>query len=60
MSEYDDTNTGAAFPPYDTEKMVLTGNLNIEGRENNLMIVATTTKGGKKMLKLFSKIGVML
>ena len=39
--------------------MVLTGKLNIEGREDDLMIVATTTKGGKKMLKLFSKIGVM-
>jgi len=59
MSEYDDTNTGAAFPPYDTEKMLLTGKLNIEGRDNDLMIVATTAKSGKKMLKLFSKIGVM-
>ena len=59
MSEYDDTNTGAAFPPWESEKMVLTGKLNIEGRENDLMIVATTTKNGKKMLKLFNKIGVM-
>tara|TARA_R110002012_G_scaffold58824_2_gene152989 strand:+ start:5026 stop:5400 length:375 start_codon:yes stop_codon:yes gene_type:complete len=59
MSEYDDTNKGVAFAPWESEKLALTGKLNIEGTENEIMFIGTESRDGRKMLKLYGKLGVL-
>lgn len=59
MSEYDNTNRGAGFPPYDEEKMVLTGKINVDGLDTDVIYVAGTTKAGKRVLKIYQKMGIM-
>ena len=59
MSEYDNTNRGAGFPPYDEEKMVLTGKINVDGLDNDVIYVAATTKSGQRVLKIYQKMGIM-
>ena len=59
MSEYDNTNRGAGFPPYDEEKMVLTGKINVDGKDSDVMYVAGTTKSGQRVLRIYQKMGIM-
>lgn len=59
MSEYDNTNRGAGFPPYDEEKMVLTGKINVDGLDVDVMYVAGTTKSGQRVLRIYQKMGIM-
>ena len=59
MSEYDNTNRGAGFPPYDEEKMVLTGKINVDGLDTDVIYVAGTTNSGQRVLKIYQKMGIM-
>mgnify|MGYP003664331368 FL=1 len=59
MTEYDNTNRGAAFQPRDTSKMVLEGKLNLEGNDRNIIIVSDTTQAGQKIMKMYQKVGAM-
>jgi uncharacterized protein (DUF736 family) len=57
--EYDETNKGVAFTPFDTMRMILQGKLNIEGTERRVVLVADETKSGKKLVGVYQKIGVL-
>jgi len=59
MSEYDNTNTGAAFKPFDSMKLILQGKVNLEGNDRDIVLVTDTTKSGKKIIKAYQKLGVM-
>ncbi len=37
---YDNTNSGAAFKPFDTMKMILQGKVNLEGNDRKVVLVA--------------------
>ena len=34
MADYDNTNSGAAFKPFDSQRMILQGKVNLEGNES--------------------------
>ena len=56
---YDNTNTGAAFKPFDSMKMILQGKVNLEGNDHKTVLVADTTKSGMKIIEVYQKVGVM-
>ena len=49
MAEYDNTNSGAVFKPFETMKMILQGKVNLEGNERKIVLVADKTKQDKKI-----------
>ena len=55
---YDNTNTGAAFKPFDSMKMILQGKINLEGNDRKVTLVADTTKNGMKIIEVYQKVGV--
>ena len=59
MSDYDNTNKGAAFAPFPDQKFVLSGKLNIEGVEKQCVYIAGTTQGGKRIMRLYQELGIM-
>jgi len=59
MSEYDNTNTGAAFKPFEDMKLILQGKINLEGNDRDVVLVTDTTKSGKRIIKVYQKLGVM-
>lgn len=59
MAEYDNTNKGAAFPPFAKQQMILQGKVNIEGTETNVVLVKDETKSGKTIIGVYQKVGVL-
>jgi len=59
MSDYDNTNKGAAFAPFPDQKFVLSGKLNIEGIEKQCVYIAGTTQGGKRVMRVYQELGIM-
>ena len=44
MAEYDNTNDGVAYPPFEDMRMILQGKINVEGRDSKAVIVQRETK----------------
>lgn len=59
MAEYDNTNSGAVFKPFETMKMILQGKVDIEGNERKVVLVADKTKSDKKIIEVYQKVGVL-
>lgn len=59
MAEYDNTNRGAAFPPFQTQSMILQGKLNVEGNDEKVVLVKDETRSGKQIIELYAKVGVL-
>jgi hypothetical protein len=59
MADYDNTNKGAAFPPFPTQQMILQGKVNIEGTDTNVVLVKDETKSGKTVISVYQKVGVL-
>ena len=59
MSEYDNTNRGAAFPPFDDQKLILSGKINYHGTDRNVVLVSGSTKDGKKKIEMYQKVGIL-
>ena len=49
MSDYDNTNKGAAFASFPDQKFILTGKLDVNGIEKQCAYITGETKGGKKL-----------
>ena len=59
MAEYDNTNDGVAYPPFDDMRMILQGKINVEGRDSKAVIVQRETKSGMKIMEVYEKVGVL-
>lgn len=57
--DYDNTDRGAAFKPFDTQKLILQGKLNNQGNESKIVLVKDETKSGKVIIEVFEKTGVL-
>lgn len=58
-NDYDNTNRGAAFKPFDTQKLILQGKLNDEGKDMKIVMVKDQTRDGKNIIEIFEKVGVL-
>lgn len=56
---YDNTDRGAAFKPFDKQKLILQGKLNDTGKDMKIVMVKDETRGGKNIIEVFEKIGVL-
>lgn len=59
MTEYDNTNSGAVFKPFDSMKMILSGKINIEGNDREVIFVTDKTKSGSRIIKVYQKMGIL-
>ena len=59
MADYDDTNSGATFPPFEDMKMILQGKINVNGRDSRYTIVRRETRDGREILEIYEKVGAM-
>ena len=55
MADYDNTNSGAAFKPFDSQRMILQGKVNLEGNERKVVMVADQTRGGDNIIEVYQK-----
>lgn len=59
MSEYDDTNRGAAFTPFPTQQMILAGKINVQGTDSKTVLVKDTTKDGRPIIEVYQRLAIM-
>ena len=59
MADYDNTNDGVAFPPFEDMKMILQGKMNVEGRDSKYTVVRRVTQSGMEVMEVYEKVGVM-
>jgi len=59
MTEYDNTNRGAAFTPCPDQKLILQGKLNVEGNDGQVALIMAESKDGSKRIEVFQKVGVL-
>ena len=59
MADYDNTDKGAAFPPFETQRLILQGKINDNSREMKVVLVADQTRDGKKLIEIYEKVGVL-
>ena len=59
MSDYDNTNKGAGFPPSPDQKLILTGKLNVNGIDKLCAYIKGETKSGKKIIRVYQELGIM-
>lgn len=59
MADYDNTDKGAAFKPFDTQKLILQGKLNDSGNERKIVLIKDQTKNGKTVIEVFEKAGTL-
>lgn len=56
---YDNTNKGAAFKPFETQSLILQGKLNDQGKDMKVVLVKDKTRSDKNIIEVFEKIGVL-
>lgn len=60
MTEYDNTNRGAIFPSHPDQNLIGQGRININGTENNYVVVMQPIKkGGSPEMVLYVRAGVL-
>jgi len=59
MSQYDNTDSGAVFPPRDNHKMILQGKANNNGNESQMIITMSTLPDGRKIMDVYEKTGTL-
>lgn len=58
-NDYDNTDKGAAFKPFETQKLILQGKINDRGIERKVVLIKDQTKGGKQIIEVFEKVGTL-
>lgn len=56
---YDNTDSGAVFPPRDNHKMILTGKTNNNGRESQMVVTMSVLPDGRKIMDVYEKVGTL-
>lgn len=59
MSEYDETNKGAAFTPFPSQQMILAGKINVKGKESKTVLVKDATKDGRPIIEIYHRLAIM-
>ncbi len=59
MTEYDNTNRGAAFKPFPEQQLILQGKLNIMGEDGSIALILTESRDKSKRIEVFQKIGCL-
>lgn len=59
MAEYDNTDKGAAFKPFETQRLILQGKINDEGNERKVVLIKDATKSGTQVIEVFEKVGTL-
>jgi len=59
MADYDNTDKGAAFPPFETQRLILQGKINNSGTEMKVILIADQTRSEKKLIEVYEKVGVL-
>jgi hypothetical protein len=59
MADYDNTDKGAAFKPFDKQRLILQGKVNDGGREKKVVLIKDETKSGKQIIEIFEKVGTL-
>jgi len=56
---YDNLDKGAAFKPFDTQKLILQGKVNNNGKDLKIVLIKDQTKAGKPLIEVFEKVGTL-
>ena len=59
MTEYDNTDNGAAFPLREGQRFILTGKLNNAGEERPHALMKDVDRDGKDIIVVYKRVGVM-
>jgi len=60
MPDYDNTNSGVTFPPYEDQHFVLQGKVDVEGSEERIVVVKERmSRDGEPTLVLYQRCGVL-
>jgi uncharacterized protein (DUF736 family) len=60
MTEYDNSNKGAAFAPKEEQTLILTGSVQDDKQnKNRIAIVKDTDHQGKDVLSVYERVGVL-
>lgn len=59
MSSYDNTDSGAVFPPNNDAQVILQGRINNDGNEELVAMVMSKTKDGKQIIDVYGKVGTL-
>jgi len=57
--QYDDTDKGAVFKPFDKQKFILQGKVNSKGYEKNVVLITDEARSGKRYINVYAKVGVL-
>ena len=56
---YDDTNTAVVYNPRESEQLLSTGKVNIDGEETRILILKTTLPDGTVIRDVYTKDGTL-
>lgn len=59
MADYDNTDSGAAFRPFETQSLILQGKVNNSGQDLKIVLVKDQTRDGKNLIEVYEKVGVL-
>lgn len=57
--DYDNTDSGAAFPPLEGQHLILTGKIDNGGEARPHAIIKDTNQDGESILVVYKRVGVM-
>ena len=58
--DYDNTNRGAAFPPMEQQKLLLTGSIDVDGDgKKSLAFITDTDKQDRDVFVVYQRVGVL-
>jgi len=59
MADYDNTNRGAAFAPFEQQRLILQGKVNVSGNDIKVVLVKDQTQSGTNLIEVYQKVGVL-
>ena len=59
QKQYDNTNTGVGFKPFDDQKLILQGKFDVDGTIKNLAYHTAVSKDGSKRIDVYEKVGAL-
>jgi len=59
MSEYDNTDSGAVFPPRENHQMILSGKANNNGKDSQVIVTKSTLPDGRVIMDIYEKTGTL-